>query len=92
MRLFQSAPATEIAGDLLGAHQEAQRRKFQSAPATEIAGDGRRAASVFTRLPFQSAPATEIAGDGAGGRRPRSGRSFNPHLRPKSQVTRAPTK
>ena len=88
---FQSAPATEIAGDAESSAISSFITWFQSAPATEIAGDALYGCKPFELPLFQSAPATEIAGDVSP---PESGGfhvCFNPHLRPKSQVTHTTT-
>ena len=61
---FQSAPPTEVRGDVAIGEDQGNITRFQSAPPTEVRGDVLAGIRIVTgMLAFQSAPPTEVRGD-----------------------------
>ena len=60
---FQSAPLTDVRGDIgvycMGENEDV----FQSAPLTDVRGDQQAKTAVTFRRLFQSAPLTDVRGD-----------------------------
>ena len=60
---FQSAPLTDVRGDIGFCGVIEGRTEFQSAPLTDVRGDHHRARLCFAHEQFQSAPLTDVRGD-----------------------------
>ena len=63
MLLFQSAPLTDVRGDVQCVSGPRTMRRFQSAPLTDVRGDSAVDRGYSTRMEFQSAPLTDVRGD-----------------------------
>ena len=75
---FQSAPLTDVRGDVFTLHSQNICPKFQSAPLTDVRGDLFVEVKGRATAVFQSAPLTDVRGDGIAQSPEFRPRRFNP--------------